>query len=102
MHFSLIIVTKDNLNFNSLNNIEHLILESSNSLNNYTYDYFITDSYNLIKDLDVLIEDDDVVCNYYLETSLENTFYIGKNNKSNKSKQDQFDLIIEYICENRS
>lgn len=102
MHFSLIIVTKDNLNFNSLNNIEHLILESSNSLNKYTYDYLITDSYNLIKDLDVLIEDDDVVCNYYLETSLENTFYIGKNNKSNKSKQDQFDLIIEYICENRS
>lgn len=102
MHYDIIIISKEFIEQNT-DNFNILILKQGKLINeneiegNITFDYLITDNLDSLTNIDILIEDNVVICNYFLQTSIDNIFYIGIENKSKKPITEQLKLIIEYI-----
>ena len=102
MYKTLVIVSKNNINLNHIS-IDYMIVP----------EFKITSSYqgifeNEIIDFDYLIisekinnhimtEDGYIITNDCFETSVDNYFAIGEKVKTNKSIDEQLNIIIEYI-----
>lgn len=106
MYKQLLIITKQKINEELLNNFDYLII--NDDINNYSFNNYYQINYNsedinfdyLIIDKplnNVLMEDNYIITNQYLESSIDNYFIIGPYNKSNKTIDDQIIDIIDYI-----
>lgn len=106
MHYDLIILSNlelTNPKFKLLNyktSSEDLFLVNNYELNNGdTFDYLITDNPSSLKNIDVLKDGNIIICNYFLQTSLDHIFYIGKENNSSLPKNEQLDLILDFLID---
>ncbi|HHX00228.1 MAG TPA: hypothetical protein GX740_02855 [Acholeplasmataceae bacterium] len=106
MHIDLVIITDEKLNIKT-NNLNYQIFDSSHYLvddytlnTGITFDYLITSSLDALKHIDLLKDEDYIICNYFFQTSKEHIFFIGKENKSTKSIQEQLDTVIDFFNNN--
>lgn len=107
MNNLIIIITKDVLPFEILKKYNFLIIRDNFQLidNNHLllhnkiiiFDYLIFDDFSLAKKLDLLIDDDFIITNTYLESSTERVFGFGKIVLNMKSKKEQLQMILDYI-----
>jgi len=104
MHYQLIIISNDKYVNSSLNNIDYLYLDESHSLkdyyhtdNNLSFDYLIFKNLETINNLDILVDDDKVITNYYFQTNYDHIFAIGKINNSKLEENDQVNKILEFL-----
>lgn len=104
MDYQVIIISQNDyqlseeLNYTTL---DHCILEDENSLiyddQKYYFDYLITDDDSLISNLKLEKEHNIIITNYYQETSALNVFAIGKLIKTNRTIEEQLEIITNYI-----
>ena len=104
MHFDLILLTKENYNNPLLSKFNYKLIDNGNYLideytldNGISFDYIILENLEALKNIDIMQDDNSVICNYYYQTSIDNIFYVGKENNSKKSICEQIDQILEYL-----
>lgn len=99
MHYDLIIVSNLELDISLLPKINYLWLKTAevtyNTVNQFTYDYLIIDKIH--QNLNLMTEDGKIITNQFLETSMDNVFAIGKINNSEKTINEQLQIIIDYL-----
>lgn len=107
MNNLIVIITKDILPFEILENYNYLIIRDNFQLidNNHLllnnkiiiFDYLIFDDFSLAKKLDLLTDDSFIITNANLESSTERVFGFGKIVLNMKSKKEQLQMILNYI-----
>ena len=104
----IILISKDYSNPLTIGDYEIYVIDSAviidtNSLkhNNETlyFDYLIIDDLTLVSNLKIRLEHKKALTNYYLETSIERIFAIGKANNSNRDISEELESVLEYIQE---
>lgn len=104
MHYDLVIITSEKLDNQLLKKFSYLILDDTHFLideyqtsNNIQFDYAIITNKNALKKLKLVLNDDQqVITNYFFQTSEEHIFLIG-NNQSKKSLSEQFDHVLDFL-----
>ena len=104
MDYQIIIISQNYYNLpDDIKNItlDECNLIDSNSLvyddQTYYFDYLIFDDVSLINNIKVEQESDYIITNYYQETSLTNIFAIGTQVHTNRTIDEQLEIIINYI-----
>ncbi|MCK9470743.1 MAG: hypothetical protein WC006_04605 [Bacilli bacterium] len=104
MHIDLILLTNEVVTNPLLKKFEfkqlptNQVLKDTNNLENgISFDYIIVENQDSLKNLDILKDEDAIICNFFFQTNFENIFFIGKENKSKKSISEQISIILEYL-----
>lgn len=104
MHIDLILLTNEVVTNPLLNKFEfkqlstNQVLKDTNNLESgISFDYIIVENQDSLKNLDILKDEDAIICNFFFQTNFENIFFIGKENKSKKSISEQISIILEYL-----
>lgn len=106
MHYSLVIITDEQIKNPKLDTINYIILDETHYLvsdyllnNNISFDFIIVSNINSLDNIQILKEDGNVICNFFLQTSSEHIFFIGKENNSKLTINEQINNIIDYLTE---
>jgi thioredoxin reductase len=104
MHYDLIIISDFQLEDTLLENLNYLHIDSKHYLltpfetnNHLTFDYLIFSNLETIKELEILIDNHQVITNYYFQTNFDHLFAIGKINGSNFPLEIQLKRILEFL-----
>lgn len=104
MHFDLILLTNSKITNPLLSNFNYKLLDENHFLvNDYTldngisFDYIIVEKIEALKNIDILKDENSVICNYYYQTNIEHIFFVGKENNSKKEITEQINQILEYL-----
>lgn len=99
MHYDIIFVTNENLNFDLFKNLNCLFLTEASvtkdEVNGNTYDFLVID--RLFPELDLLTEDGFIITNQNFQTINDQVFAIGSIVKSNLEINHQLELVYEKI-----
>lgn len=104
MHIDLILLTDKpitnlllrNFNYKQLST-DHFLVNDYTLNNEISFDYIIIENQNCLKNINVLKDDDTVIVNCFFQTNLDHIFFVGKENKSNKTIDEQIDIILEFL-----
>lgn len=107
MHKTIIFILKQTIDISPFVTFSHLIIQNDweiideNSLKHQNkiiyFDYIITDEIRISEYLNLEKEDEKLITNYFLQTSMENIYAIGDANSCLASVSDQLYRIYEDI-----
>ena len=106
MDYQVIIISQNTYELDKqLHNtiLDYCNIEDENSLiyenQKYYFEYLIIDDDNLISNCKFEKDENFVITNYYQETSVNNIFAIGKIVKTNRTIDEQLNIITSYILD---
>lgn len=107
MHKTIIFILKQTIDISPFVTFSHLIIQNDweiideNSLKHQNkliyFDYIITDEIRISEYLNLEKEEEKLITNYFLQTSMENIYAIGDANSCLASVSDQLLKIYEDI-----
>lgn len=105
-HYSLIVATNQLFFHPILEQIDHVYLFGTNIISEtkayfmnewITFDFCIFDSIETFQDINFLKEENVIITNTSFQTNFENFYCIGKLNHSNKTVNEQLDIVLNHI-----
>jgi len=104
MHYDLIILSNSKLNNPKINILNYKIYSDELFLvNNYTlnnednFDYIIVENPKSLKNIDILKDNTTIICNCFMQTSVDHIFFIGSENNSSFSISEQLDIVLDFL-----
>ncbi|NLD26657.1 MAG: hypothetical protein GX661_04775 [Acholeplasmataceae bacterium] len=104
MHYDLLIISKENLKHPLLKEFAYSSLDPGHYLvnpyetdNHLSFDYLIFDDFNVVKNIDIMIDGGIIITNCYFQTNYEHLFALGKINGSTLPLSEQLQRILEFL-----
>ena len=104
MHFDLVILYNKEINNKVLENLnykilseDHYLIDDHNLNNNISFDYAIIYNKSALKNIDILEDEGSIICNFFFQTNIDHIFFIGKENNSKKTINEQVNIVLEFL-----